>query len=475
MSTSVTASTSGDTSTRANDVCRRDCASNGEIRTRRWTPFSAENSPYAFSPRAMNVADLTPASSPSLASTVSTLNPRRSAQRRNIRSSISAQSCESVPPVPACTETTASPESYGPEKRRASSSSSRRDCTPARVSSSSPAIESSSAASSSSASRSSSSDSSLRNDSSLRFAAECSADTFAARSWSSQKPGSCISCSSAPTRPSRPAGSKVVREQLELVAEGRAVALRSSHGLCPVTLLELLAAPAPARVVAADLLFLVDVPRLHLDGQVEHLLLGVLDARRHHAGRRRGERARRPLGAAAGVLQPAGTGRLLLEAVRALVLDLHVVDVARELLPDRRHQRAEHLEALVLVRDQRVDLGEPAEVDPLAQIVHVVQVLAPAVVDDLQQDVALDLPHQLLAELLLALVVGLDRVVLELGLERLAVDRPRVDVLDRQRGRVDLLELGEEAVEVPVLDVVAREVLLDEPVDHVADLRARRA
>src|SRR4051794_38431367 len=333
MSTSVTASTSGDTSTSANDVWRRDCASNGEMRTSRCTPFSAEKSPYAFSPRAMKVADLMPASSPSLASTISTLKPRRSAQRWNIRRSISAQSWESVPPVPACTDTTASPESYGPEKRRASSSSSSRDCTAARVSSSSPAIESSSAASSSSASRSSSSDSSFRNDSSLRFADECSAETFAARSWSSQKPGSCISFSSAPTRPSSPAGSKVVREQLELVAEGRAVALCSSHGLCPVTLLELLAGPAPARVVAADLLLLVDVPRLDLNRQTQLPPLGVPATRRHDARGRRGECARLPLGTAARVLEAGRAGGLLLlEAVRALVLDLHVVDVARELL-----------------------------------------------------------------------------------------------------------------------------------------------
>ena len=52
-----------------------------------------------------------PASSPSEASAISTSNPRRCAQRRYIRSSISAQSCESVPPAPLCTETAASPES----------------------------------------------------------------------------------------------------------------------------------------------------------------------------------------------------------------------------------------------------------------------------------------------------------------------------------------------------------------------------
>ena len=63
------------------------------------------------------------------------------------------------------------------------------------------------------------SDSSERNVSSCRCTRACSADTFAARSWSSQKPGACISFSSASTRSLSEAGSKVVREQLQLVAE----------------------------------------------------------------------------------------------------------------------------------------------------------------------------------------------------------------------------------------------------------------
>src|SRR5215204_4005556 len=57
----------------------------------------------------MKVADFSPASSPGEASFISISKPRRSAQRRYIRSSISAQSWESVPPAPAWTVTTASP------------------------------------------------------------------------------------------------------------------------------------------------------------------------------------------------------------------------------------------------------------------------------------------------------------------------------------------------------------------------------
>ena len=82
----------------------------------------------------MKVADLIPASSPAEASASSTFIPRRSAQRISMRSSISAQSCESVPPAPALTVTTASPPSYSPPNRRASSSSASRESIEARCS-----------------------------------------------------------------------------------------------------------------------------------------------------------------------------------------------------------------------------------------------------------------------------------------------------------------------------------------------------
>ena len=103
-----------------------------------------------------------PASSPSEASAISTSNPRRCAQRRYIRSSISAQSCESVPPAPLCTETAASPESYRPWNRRSSSSASMLRSATLSCSRSSVSSDSSSAASSARPERSSTSDFSAR-------------------------------------------------------------------------------------------------------------------------------------------------------------------------------------------------------------------------------------------------------------------------------------------------------------------------
>src|SRR5918992_1848514 len=168
----------------------------------------------------------------------------------------------------------------------------------------------------------------------------------------------------------------------------------------PVTLLELLAAPAPAGVVAAELLVLVDSALLdHRSG------LLLLDAVAVAA-----VGARLVVERAAGVLERRRAARGLLQrhAVLAPDLDLDVVDHAREVGPDRVHQVLEEREGLVLVRDDRLDLGEPAQVDALAQVVHVVEVLAPARVDELQQQVALDCPHDLVAELALTMLVELD-------------------------------------------------------------------
>ncbi len=52
-------------------------------------------------------------------------------------------------------------------------------------------------------------------------------------------------------------------------------------------------------------------------------------------------------------------------AVGAVDHHLDVEDHPREVAPDAVHQIAEQLEGLVLVGDQRLDLGEAAQVDAL--------------------------------------------------------------------------------------------------------------
>src|SRR6476660_9515811 len=103
-------------------------------------------------------------------------------------------------------------------------------------------------------------------------------------------------------------------------------------GLCPVALLKFLARPAPARVVAADLLDRGDAPLL--DDRRRLLVLGVLTGL---AGGRLGERARAAVDAARvghaarARLRPARRVLLLGRgAVVALDLDLDVEDHPRE-------------------------------------------------------------------------------------------------------------------------------------------------
>ena len=144
----------------------------------------------------VNVALFRPASSPGLASSSSTLKPRSAAQRSYIRSIISAQSCASVPPVPDWSVTTASPGVVlAVEQRRllepAELAPQRDDRRLDLGRHARGRARAGSAASSYSPLQ-------PLGTCSSRFATrECSVEIFCARSWSSQKPGSLIACSSS--------------------------------------------------------------------------------------------------------------------------------------------------------------------------------------------------------------------------------------------------------------------------------------
>src|SRR3954451_11167885 len=223
---------------------------------------------------------------------------------------------------------------------------------------------------------------------------------------------------------------------------GQLISSRPRTALCAVALLELLARPAPARVVAAEVRVLVDAPLRDHGHVVPWGLAGLAVGVRLILERaaRVGERAQTGRRLRRGI--PLRGRRLLLRAVavRALDLGLDVVDHAREVGPDRVHQVVEEREGLVLVGHERLDLGEPAQVDALAQVVHVVEVLAPALIDDLEHQVALQRAHELVAELLLALVVERQRVLDQHPLELLAVGARAVDLLGAEVHLIDLLE-----------------------------------
>ncbi len=117
----------------------------------------------------------------------------------------------------------------------------------------------------------------------------------------------------------------------------------------------------------------------------------------------------------------------MLERLLGLILlHLDVEQRQHDLFLDRAAQLLEHDMALAPVLDERVLLGHRAQVDPLAQIVHRLEMLPPAGVDDLEDHEPLDLAHQLRPEALLAVVVRVERVLGELLHERLARD---VDLL----------------------------------------------
>ena len=92
---------------------------------------------------------------------------------------------------------------------------------------------------------------------------------------------------------------------------------------------------------------------------------------------------------------PAAGGGNAATLVTGHGLDLRVEEQRDHLGADRAVQLQEHLVPLVAVLDERVLLRHAAQVDALAHVVHVLEVLAPALVDDLEHDVALEVAHQL--------------------------------------------------------------------------------
>ena len=159
-------------------------------------------------------------------------------------------------------------------------------------------------------------------------------------------------------------------------------------------------------------------------------------------------------------------------------LDLQVEQEADRLLLDAVHHRGEHVEALALVLHQRVALGVGTQVDALAQVVHLVEVLAPLAVEHREDHAPLQLAHHLGAHLGLAPVVRRLGVLGEVLDEHLAGEPGtaaglRLDPLEREAEGVQLAQRGPERVEVPLLGEVsgrAHDVAGHDVVDEGADL-----
>ena len=67
--------------------------------------------------------------------------------------------------------------------------------------------------------------------------------------------------------------------------------------------------------------------------------------------------------------------------------------VLHEVVADRPHHLAEHVEALALPLGERVLLTHRAQVDALLQVVHLVEVLAPLAVENAEHHAPLELAN----------------------------------------------------------------------------------
>ena len=114
--------------------------------------------------------------------------------------------------------------------------------------------------------------------------------------------------------------------------------------------------------------------------------------------------------------------------------------------------------ALALVLHQGIALGHGPQPDALLEIVHLVQVLRPALPDDRQQHPALQVAHGLGAQLLLTLLVADLRIREDLLLQEVRRETGKTagflhHFLVRDRDRVDGAQSGPQLVQVPVLGV----------------------
>src|SRR5438093_2611646 len=360
-----------------------------------------------------------------------------------MRRSISAQSWESMPPAPAWRLATASPSSYSPERRFASSTRSSSDSRAetfwpsSRESSGSLSEESSSSVRRMSSSRLTSR--SWRPRSSFRRA-RC---VVRRCPWegSVHTPGS-MSCRwSSPARSRLRSTSKVLLcalhpagEVLDAIGVLAHVGSGGPLGRESVTLLVLLAGATRARRVPRNLVA--------------------------HAHSRPARRATRPLVAMAHPYALwAGPGRFVLS------YQLHTIDVADELLLDSVLHVLEHLKGFPLVLDQRIALPVRPQPDALLEIVHLVEVLSPGVVDDREQDDPLHLSQDRLpgglvhAQLGLLGFVGLDRFVHHELLDFLGGGH-LLELGAGELGRIDGAERRQKPVQVPFfgIDVLRHEL-----------------
>src|SRR5690606_10322781 len=232
---------------------------------------------------------------------------------------------------------------------------------------------------------------------------------------------------------------------------------RLSSGQLAMAVLELLAAAARARVVAADLghgglRAGLGLRLLRLFVRTQATGVGMLELHLllHALGR--------------------GTLGRLHRRDFLFAADAHPRQQRHDVVLHLVEQLAEQVEGFVLVLLLRLLLGIAAQVDALAQVVHARQVLLPVVVEHAEHDVLLDRAHGVGANLLFLGLEQLAYLVLHFLGDGLGIDllAPR-DLVDEARRQAEARgELGLEAGDVPLfVDGVVRDEAAHQVGDHV--------
>jgi len=204
-----------------------------------------------------------------------------------------------------------------------------------------------------------------------------------------------------------------------------------------VAVLELLAAAAGAKVVAAH----VDIRVIALGLAVGGHLAAVVDSSRASLDGRTSLNlcllAQHRAAVVAIDVGGAGEARTLERGVLLVLhglrggLDLDAQNGAQVILV---HGVNEHLEgtiSLSLVLDQRVALAKAAQSDTGLEVVHLLQVVHPAGIDDAQHDLSVELAHEVLTQALGLHVVALLNICQDIGSQGL-------EVLVGELGRIDM-------------------------------------
>ena len=163
-----------------------------------------------------------------------------------------------------------------------------------------------------------------------------------------------------------------------------------------------------------------------------------------------------------------------------LDLDLDIEGVTDRFLLDAIHHGGEEVESFALIFHQGIALRHGPEADAIAQVIHLIQVLAPFAIEHGQDDLALQFPGDVFPEFCFPSTVGRLSVI-DKNLRKevrtdsgAAATRILFYLLNGHRHRIQLLESRPQLLKIPIFGVALgrglRYVAVDRVVDEGANL-----